>query len=264
MAIIITQVDSFTDTPFSGNPAGVCVLESSADEKWMQNVAREMNLSETAFLTRRNDGSYDLRWFTPGCEVDLCGHATLASAHVLWERNLISTNDTAVFHTLSGELRARRDGEWIEMDFPSEPAKPCLSPSGLEKALGAKFEYCGRNRMDYLIDLDSPKALIDLKPDFTALKKIESRGFIITVPSESPEYDFLCRFFAPGVGIDEDPVTGSAFTCLAPYWKSRLKKESLTAYQASSRGGIVKVRTSGDRVFISGKAVTVMNCELVV
>jgi predicted PhzF superfamily epimerase YddE/YHI9 len=259
----IIQVDAFTDKPFSGNPAAVCVLEEARDDAWMQSVAREMNLSETAFLLKRPDG-YDLRWFTPEVEVDLCGHATLASARVLWEQKHLPPNEEARFYTKSGLLIARLLDDWIEMDFPSEPQKPAIAPPQLTRALNTAFVYTGKNRFDYLIEVESEDAVRKLRPDFALLKTVPARGVMVTALADSGEYDFVSRFFAPAVGINEDPVTGSAHCCLGLYWQKRLKKNSFIAYQASSRGGVIRVRVHGDRVLLGGQAVTVMRGELVV
>jgi PhzF family phenazine biosynthesis protein len=261
MGLTIMQVDAFTDRRFAGNPAAVCVLPEPGDQRWMQQVANEMNLSETAFLDKREDG-YNLRWFTPSVEIALCGHATLASAHVLWETGQLDGDEEARFHTKSGLLTAKRRGEWIELDFPATPAAPAPLPDGLAEALGVEPQYVGRNAFDYLIEVESEEALRAIKPDFTRLKSLGVRGVIVTSPSASARYDFVSRFFAPGSGVDEDPVTGSAHCCLGPFWAERLGRKELTAYQASSRGGIVRVRPSGDRVYLGGQAVTVLRGEL--
>ncbi|MGA9884709.1 MAG: PhzF family phenazine biosynthesis protein [Candidatus Acidiferrales bacterium] len=261
MGIAITQVDSFTDTPFAGNPAAVCLLDEARPEKWMQLVAREMNLSETAFLVRNADG-FDLRWLTPTTEVDLCGHATLASAHFLWEEKHLPPDQTARFHTRSGLLQAEKIGAWIEMDFPSMPVKPIARFDALESALGAAAKFTGQSRFDCLVELPSDDEVRALKPDFAALRRLPVRGVIATSVSSHPEYDFVSRFFAPAAGIDEDPVTGSAHCCLAPYWKERLGRDNLTGYQASARGGYVRTRCEGNRVRLSGQAVTVLRAEL--
>lgn len=259
----VIQVDAFTDKPFTGNPAAVCILEELRDDVWMQNVAREMNLSETAFLTKRADG-YDLRWFTPVAEVDLCGHATLASAHALWEDRHLGPDEEARFHTRSGLLTARlRDG-WIEMDFPAEPEHRIAAPPTLAAALGVNPLYIGKNRFDYLVEIESENVLRNLKPDFSSLKTIPMRGLMVTARSLSKKYDFVSRFFAPALGIDEDPVTGSAHCCLGPSWQKRLKRYQLYAYQASARGGEVHLRVAADRVMLSGRAVTVLRGELTV
>jgi PhzF family phenazine biosynthesis protein len=262
MGQTIYQVDAFTDRPFAGNPAGVCILPDYAAVDWMQSVAREMNLSETAFLVRRPDGEFDLRWFTPAAEVELCGHATLASAHVLWEAGVVRPGEQARFHTLSGVLTAVRSGEWIELDFPATPAAPVEPPAGLAEALHAIPRWVGMSVFDYLVEVESDAAVRSLQPDITALGKLSSRGVIVTAASGSPQYDFVSRFFAPAVGVPEDPVTGSAHCCLAPYWAERLGKTEMVAYQSSARGGVVRVRLAGDRVRLGGQAVTVLVGEL--
>ncbi len=261
MGLRIVQVDAFADRPFAGNPAAVCVLPEPADAGWMQLVAREMNLSETAFLVKQADG-YDLRWFTPAAEVELCGHATLASAHVLWEEAHLAPGEQARFHTLSGLLTAGRDGNWIEMDFPAEPAEKTPAPPALIRALGVTPKQVGRNRFDFLVAVESEAEVAGLQPDFTLLKRVAARGVIVTSPATSPGFDFVSRFFAPRVGIDEDPVTGSAHCCLGPYWRDRLGKAELLGYQASARGGVVRVRVGEQRVRLAGQAVTVLRGEL--
>jgi PhzF family phenazine biosynthesis protein len=262
MPIRILQVDAFTSRPFAGNPAAVCVLPEAPHEQWMRDVAREMNLSETAFLTPVDDG-YNLRWFTPAVEVDLCGHATVASAHVLWEDGHLPPGRQARFHTRSGLLLADRRGEWIELDFPAKVATPADAPPNLLPALGVPARFVARNQFDYLVEVESEEALRAMTPDFTALRKVPVRGVIVTARPSSTEFDFVSRFFAPAVGVDEDPVTGSAHCALGPYWAERLGKTEFTAYQASTRGGVVRVRLNGDRVIIAGQAVTVMRGELV-
>ena len=258
----IVQVDAFTDTPFAGNPAAVCILPEPRDEDWMQNVAREMNLSETAFLLRQSDG-FHLRWFTPAVEVDLCGHATLASAHVLWESGHVKPDEQARFHTRSGLLTAERKGAWIDLNFPATRDEPADAPSGLLEALGVTATYIGKNRFDYLIEVGSEDTVRNISPNFSSLATISARGVIVTSRSTSPDYDFVSRFFAPQVGINEDPVTGSAHCTLAPYWSKKLGKDEMVGYQASARGGVVRVRVSGDRVYLGGQAVTVLRGELV-
>lgn len=261
MGQAIVQVDAFTDTPFAGNPAAVCVLPGPRDERWMQDVAREMNLSETAFLHQQDDG-FSLRWFTPAVEVDLCGHATLASAHVLWEAGHLRPDEPARFYTRSGLLTAARGDDWIELDFPAEPARPTPAPPDLARALGVVPVSVGKNRFDYLVEVESEEAVRGVRPDFTALRAVTARGVIVTSRATAGEYDFVSRFFAPGVGIDEDPVTGSAHCCLGPFWSARLGKSELVAYQASARGGVVRVRCDKARVYLGGQAVTVMRGEL--
>ena len=262
MSLRITQVDAFTDRPFAGNPAAVCILATAADPAWMLNVAREMNLAETAFLVRQKDG-YDLRWFTPEVEIDLCGHATLASAHVLWEEGHLTPNAQARFHTKSGLLTADQKGSWIELDFPATPAPAAPPPAGLIAALGAKPQFVGRSRFDYLVELDSEATVRRLAPDLGALARVEARGVIVTSRADDKsEYDFVSRFFAPQSGVPEDPVTGSAHCALTPYWSGKLGKTELVAYQASARGGVLRVRLAGDRVHLGGQAVTVLRGEL--
>ncbi|MDI6769407.1 MAG: PhzF family phenazine biosynthesis protein [Anaerolineales bacterium] len=257
----IYQVDAFADKPFAGNPAGVCLLPEAASDEWMRNVAREMNLSETAFLVKQADG-FNLRWFTPAVEVDLCGHATLASAHILWETGTLDAGEQARFHTRSGLLTANRIGDWIEMDFPAKMEQPAEAPADLAEALGVTPKYVGKNVFDYLVEVENEAVVRGLEPDFTRLGRLPVRGVIVTSRSASPEFDFVSRFFAPGAGVNEDPVTGSAHCALAPFWGKRLGKTELTAYQASTRGGVLRLRLAGDRVLIGGQAVTVMLCEL--
>jgi len=261
MGLKILHVDAFTQERFAGNPAAVCILPEPRDDAWMQNVAREMNLSETAFLQRRGDG-FNLRWFTPAVEVDLCGHATLASAHTLWEQGILGPKDAARFHTRSGLLTARRQGDWIELDFPSLPDRRSKVPAGLPKALGAKPKYVGRSRFDFIVEVSSESTVRKLKPDFTRLYALPIRGLIVTAKATIEPYDFVSRFFAPRAGINEDPVTGSAHCVLGPFWRDRLGKNELLAYQASARGGVIRVRVGDKRVYIGGKAVTVLEAEL--
>lgn len=255
----IYQIDAFTDKPFTGNPAAVCFLESRKENSWMQNVATEMNLSETAFFWPKESG-YELKWFTPTMEVDLCGHATLATAYSIWEEGLKQKNEPIEFYTKSGTLTTHISDEWIEMDFPSLPAKEVSPPDGLLEALHVKASYVGENKHDYLVEVPTEIALRKLRPDFLKLARLDIRGVIVT--ARSTEYDFVSRFFAPGVGISEDPVTGSAHCCLAPYWGKKLKKDVMVGYQASQRGGIVRTRIAGDRVMLGGKAVIILKGEL--
>jgi PhzF family phenazine biosynthesis protein len=262
MGQTIYQVDSFTSRAFAGNPAAVCILNGPGDESWMRDVAREMNLSETAFLVPLDDG-FNLRWFTPTVEVALCGHATVASAHVLWSTGVLKPDEPARFHTLSGLLTADRKGEWIELDFPAKPEEPATPWDELVTGLGITPRYVGKSQFDYLVEVDSERSVRTLAPDFTLLRRMKARGVVVTARAESGEFDFVSRFFAPGSGIDEDPVTGSAHAILGPFWAKRLGKTEFTAYQASARGGVVKVRVVGDRVKLGGQAVTVMRGELV-
>jgi PhzF family phenazine biosynthesis protein len=261
MSLPIFQVDAFTRKPFAGNPAAVCILPEPRPDVWMQQVASEMNLSETAFLCPQADG-FQLRWFTPAIEVDLCGHATLASAHVLWQEGYLKPEETARFHTRSGLLTARRTAEVIEMDFPAVRAEPAEAPPLLAEALGATPTFVGKNRFDYLLEFESEASVRGLRPNFSLLETLPIRGLIVTSLASAPPYDFVSRFFAPGAGINEDPVTGSAHCCLGPFWKSRLGKEDLLGYQASKRGGEVRVRPRGERVLLGGQAVTVLRGEL--
>jgi PhzF family phenazine biosynthesis protein len=262
MSIRIVTVDAFTNVPFAGNPAAVCVLQEPRSEDWLRNVAREMNLSETAFLMPQN-GEFGLRWLTPAIEVDLCGHATLASAHVLWEDGHLPSGKQARFHTRSGLLTADARGDWIEMNFPVKSAVASEPPEGLLPSLGVTSpRFTGKNQFDYLVEIESDERLRALNPDHTVLRKISVRGVIVTARSSDPKFDFVSRFFAPGSGIDEDPVTGSAHAALGPYWAPKLGKREMTGYQASQRGGVVRVRTDGDRVILGGQAVTVAHVTL--
>jgi PhzF family phenazine biosynthesis protein len=263
MAVPIVCVDAFTSEPFAGNPAAVCVLPEPRDTLWMQRVAREMNLAETAFLDRTADG-FNLRWFTPTVEVDLCGHATLACAHVLWETGQAAATEPIRFHTRSGILTAvRRDDGWIELDFPVTPERHVETPPELIEALGVLSpRYVGQSRFDYLVELESEEAVRQVRPDFRRLQTISARGVIVTSRSSMPGCDFVSRFFAPASGIDEDPVTGSAHSCLAHFWSSRLHKDQFIARQLSERGGFLKVQLDGDRVRLSGQAVTTVRGEL--
>lgn len=261
MGLNIIQVDAFTNKPFSGNPAAVCLLSGEKDDRWLQQVAQEMNLSETAFLLWKRDG-FSLRWFTPTVEIALCGHATLASAHVLWQNDYLEPNEQARFYTLSGLLTANRRDDWIEMDFPAKGSRPVSAPEGLLESLGISAGTISRNEYDYLVEVDSEDMLKGITPNFSALSNVEARGVIVTSRAVSVDYDFVSRFFAPRVGVNEDPVTGSAHCCLAPYWQERLGKDEMVGYQASARGGVVRVRVAGERVTLGGQAVTVMRGEL--
>jgi PhzF family phenazine biosynthesis protein len=268
MGIRICQVDAFTDRRFAGNPAAVCVLAEPPDETWMQNVAAEMNLSETAFAQRLGSGSkFNLRWFTPTKEVDLCGHATLATAHILWEEGHLPEGEPARFETRSGLLTAQRGPDGIELDFPAEPVHEQVSESGqldeLQIALGVSIKFAGRNRFDLLVELENEEIVRTLRPDIRRLSQFPVRGVIVTGRSTSPEYHFVSRFFAPQVGVDEDPVCGSAHCCLGPYWAEKLDRVALVAHQVSCRGGVVKIRLAGPRVVLIGQAVTVLRGELV-
>ena len=259
--IPLFQVDAFTDKPFAGNPAAVCLLEQAADAHWMQALAAEMNLSETAFVRRLETG-FELRWLTPAVEVDLCGHATLAAAHVLWEQGWLAAGEAAHFHTRGGLLTARRSESGIVLDFPVTPATACTAPAGLLQALGLEEGRVFFNGVDYLVQIEDEAGLRGLQPDFAALKPIRARGVMVTAVSRQPACDFVSRFFAPASGIDEDPVTGSAHCTLAPFWAERLGKSAMRAFQASPRGGEVLVQLQGDRVLLAGAAVTVFEGRL--
>lgn len=262
MTAPIYQVDAFTNRPFSGNPAAVCLLEEEADGDWMQAVALEMNLSETAFLRKLDDG-YELRWFTPVYEVELCGHATLASAHILWSETELSDGAAIRFHSRSGVLTCQRAGDSIELDFPATPPESAEAPPELVESLGIEqTDFVGVSPFDRFVVVSSEDVVRSLEPDFGRLGKIEMRGVIVTAPSDSAEFDFVSRYFAPAAGVNEDPATGSAHCCLAPYWSERLGKQEMSAFQASARGGRVQVRCNDDRVILGGKAVTTLKGTL--
>src|SRR5262245_54201734 len=260
--IPIYHVDAFATKPFEGNPAAVCLLADERSAAWMQSLAAEMNLSETAFVRPLDDG-FQLRWFTPAIEVELCGHATLASAHVLWTEGVVPGTETIRFHTKSGLLTCRQSGKFLELDFPSTPAEAAQPPAGLLESLGVQPLWIGRSKFDTFLLVESEQIVRSLQPDFARLRQITGmRGVIVTSKSSDPRYDFVSRYFAPGAGIDEDPVTGSAHCCLAPFWGQRLGKTEMTGFQASSRGGVVRVRVSGDRVILGGQAVTITKGEV--
>lgn len=260
-------VDAFTKVPFKGNGAVVCFLEENRPEQWMQQVASEMNLSETAFLMREGN-SFRLRWFTPAAEVSLCGHATLASAHALWEAGCLDPGEPAVFETRSGALTAVKKADWIEMEFPLYETREAEMPLGIVAALGvapvAASEYRHGDSRLYLLELASEEEVLEAAPDFRALRDEDAEVAMITSRSQKPLYDYVVRFFAPAVGIDEDPVTGSAQCYLAPYWSERMHKSELTAFQASRRTGILRCRLGGSHVYISGQACTIAKGEMVV
>ncbi|NMG09515.1 PhzF family phenazine biosynthesis protein [Brasilonema sp. UFV-L1] len=264
MGQTIIQVDAFTNTPFAGNPAAVCVLPTSQSEDWMQKVAQEMNLSETAFLVRQEDG-FHLRWFTPTTEVPLCGHATLASAHVLWSQGHLLPDEVARFHTKSGLLTAKKQGSWIELDFPVNHSEEITAFPELAEALGVPITTVMKNSLGYLVQVESEDLVRQMQPNFERLKALSLSELIVTSSThKDSEYDFVSRFFAPGLGINEDPVTGAAHCCLAPFWRDRLGKDEFFAYQASSRGGVLKIRyDGGSRVYLSGQAVTILRGELI-
>ncbi len=254
-------VDAFTAEPFSGNPAAVYVLDEWPGDAWLSRVAREMNQSETAFLVRNTDG-FGLRWFTPLIEVDLCGHATLASAHVLWSIGAVAEHASISFSTRSGILTATRAGDLIELDFPLLPEEPTQRPPGLIEALGVMPIYVGKSRHDLIVEVKTEAEVRAARPDFTQLASVATRGVMLTAASSDPSFDFVSRFFAPAAGINEDPVTGSAHCCLASFWRKRLGKDCFRAYQASVRGGVVQVRVAGDRAVLCGQAVVIAHGQL--
>jgi PhzF family phenazine biosynthesis protein len=274
-SVPLHQVDAFTSVPFRGNPAAVCLLDAPRDADWMQAVAAEMNLAETAFLSPERD-AWRLRWFTPAVEVPLCGHATLASAHVLWDTGRAKPTQSLAFETLSGRLGAERESDgWIRLDFPALPPRPepCPPPPGLIAALGLDasaaprvYEVPRPNANDgpsWLVELASTAELRGLAPDFRALRGIAGHAVIASARGEGEgEHDFASRFFAPKAGVDEDPVTGSAHCSLAPFWCARLGRSELTGVQLSQRTGVVRVRSRGTRVHLLGEAVTVLRGEL--
>lgn len=263
MTTPVYQVDAFAIEPFTGNPAGVCLVAKDVSDDWMHSVAREMLLAATAFIDTRTT-PLRLRWFTPSTELDLCGHATLASAHVLWEEEIVARNRPVTFETRSGLLAGRSNGDLIELDFPSEPAAPALITDDVLSALGVDSAKCvggGRNRLDLLVELESEVAVRALQPNMSAVAALEGRGVIVTAPS-SGEYDFISRFFAPAIGVPEDSVTGSAHCCLGPYWAKRLGRNVFRAYQASARGGSLTVSVNGSRTKLGGQAVLVIRGNL--
>ena len=256
-------VDAFTGTPFRGNTAAVCIMDGPADPVWMQQVAGEMKHSETAFL-HHGQGGWNMRWFTPAREVDLCGHATLAAAFALWTAGYEKPGSAIVFETRSGKLTAKKDEDWITLDFPAEPVTSTASVPGLDQALGVSPIFVGRNRFDILVELPSAADLCTLEPDIAALAVFSTRGIIVTAVSDLPNIDFVSRFFAPAVGVPEDPVTGSAHCCLGPYWGEKLKKSEVEGFQCSARGGTVRVILQGDRVVLGGHAVHILSGQLFV
>ncbi|MFT5612630.1 MAG: PhzF family phenazine biosynthesis protein [Polaribacter sp.] len=251
MKLNIYQIDAFANNVFEGNPAAVIALTEWLDDSLMQSIAAENNLAETAFFVKEEAG-FRIRWFTPAVEVDLCGHATLASAYVLYQK-LAYKGASLTFNSRSGPLTISQDAGRYVMDFPTQACQPCEVPNGLVEALACEVNTCFNNE-DYLVVLDTEQELLNLQPDFSRLAELDLRGVIVTAPSL--KYDFVSRFFAPNVGINEDPVTGSAFTKLIPYWAQRLGKDMLSAKQVSQRGGEVFCQMRGDRVLIAGSAVS--------
>ncbi|MBP1748676.1 MAG: yddE [Deltaproteobacteria bacterium] len=257
------HVDSYTSRPFGGNPAGVCILTHPKVDSWMLNVAAEMNLSETAFIIRSANG-YNLRWFTPKIEVELCGHGTLASAHIIWQEGLAREDEAILFQTKSGTLSCRRREASIAMDFPLLPEHQIDPPERLARSLGISPVYVGARGQDILVDVGSEEAVKEIRPDYSLMLELPIRGVIVTGRAGGQEFDFVSRFFAPRVGINEDPATGWAHCCLASYWSKRLMKNDLVARQVSERGGVIGMRIQGGRVELSGEAITVMKGEIVI
>ena len=261
--IRIKQVDAFTDVPFGGNPAGVVTNAEGLDEGQMQKVAREMNLSETAFVTPSDKADFKVRFFTPNTEVDLCGHATLGTAHVLREKGLLLPGETVRFHTRSGELTASAEEDRLVLNFPAKEITACPPSEGLLEALGVPDPlFVGKNVFDYLVEVASDAQVRSLAPDFPRLASLEARGTMVTARSTDPRFDCVSRFFAPRVGVPEDPVTGSAHCALGPYWGSKLEKGHISAFQASERGGTMEVVLALPRVLLKGQAVTVLRGHL--
>ncbi len=259
--IPIFLIDAFTDQPFKGNPAGVVLLEKPASEKWMQQVAMEMNQAETAFVVPLEKG-YGLRWFTPTVEVELCGHATLAAASILWRLHKVPKTETISFSTQSGWLHCTRHDESIQLDFPVKRVEPCDAPLGMILSLNLSDFICFSNKMDYLVVVKDEGIVRHMEPDFVKLAQVNCRGVIVTSVSTTEGVDFVSRFFAPSCGILEDPVTGSAHCALGPYWAEKLGKTRLRGYQASRRGGYVQLEVNEDRVLLRGQAVTFMKGEI--
>ncbi len=263
MAITFFHIDAFADHIFAGNQAAVCILDAAREEHWMQEVAQEMNLPATAFLQQQDDG-WSLRWFSPSVELALCGHGTLASAQALREYAGLTGTETIHFTTRAGLLIASYKGEWIELNFPAISIEPVEVRPNLSAALGVRPQFAGRGSLDLLVEVQDEDTVRQLQPDLEALKAATPgvRGIIVTSKAEGQAYDFVSRFFAPSTGIAEDPVTGSAHCCLGPYWSEQLGKSELVGYQASRRGGIVRVRIDGERAYLSGQAVTLIQGEL--
>lgn len=266
MGLPLFHIDAFTRSPFAGNAAAVCILDGPREDAWLQQVASEMNLAATTFLYPQDDG-YRLRWFSAKVELELCGHGTLASAHTLWEQGYLASDAQARFYTRGGLLTARRDGAWIELNFPAKPEEAAELQPILVESLGVTPLYVGKSQLDYLVEVASEEVVRGIQPNFRQLATIPARGIIVTAAANSisnptSEYDFVSRFFCPSVGIDEDPVTGSAHCVLSPFWSKRLGRAQLTGYQASARGGIVRVQLDSDRVRLGGQALTVARGEL--
>jgi PhzF family phenazine biosynthesis protein len=259
---MLMLIDAFADAPFTGNPAAVCVLQRAVDAQWMQDLAAEMNQAETAFLRARSDGDWDLRWFTPVAEVDLCGHATLASAHALWETGMAAATQVLRFHTRSGVLACTRRGAVIAMDFPAVPVWPATPPDDLDTALGARLLTVASAGTDLLVEVDDAATVRGLAPDLVAIAALDLRALIVTARSDDARWHFVSRVFAPRYGIPEDPVTGSAHCALGPFWGARLRRTELVGRQCSRRGGTVGVTLGDGRVELTGEAHTILRGEL--
>ncbi|WP_019413969.1 PhzF family phenazine biosynthesis protein [Paenisporosarcina sp. TG20] len=259
----LSSFNTFTEKAFKGNPAAVCLLSEEKDVDWMQNVAKEVNLPATAFIYH-NKNDYHLRWFSPSIEMPICGHGTLASSFFLWENGYVEKDKTISFNTKSGILKSRFVDEWVQLEFPSILEEKSIAPDLLIEALGVEPIYVGKNQLDYLVEVKSEAIVRDLKPRIDLIAQLPARGVIVTSQSNSSEYDFVSRFFSPAQGLNEDYVTGSAHCCLGPYWKEKLQQSEFTAYQASNRGGILRVKVVGDKVLLSGKVVTVFEGNLTV
>lgn len=262
--IIIYQVDAFTTEPFKGNPAGVCILKNERSESWMQNIAAELHASETAFLTGGGN-NYRIRFFTPEAEVPLCGHATLSSAHIIYENGLAGISEEISFLSAAGELKIRFSEGWIVMNFPAYNVIPVENASDISKYIGIVPSELYRTSHGWILALlGSETELLNLDPDFRAMKSSQYGDLIVTSPSDDPGYDFCVRCFAPALGIDEDPVTGSAHCALATFWHKKTGKTDFVSHQISKRGGLLRVSLIGERVEISGKAKTLFRAELLV
>lgn len=257
----ITVIDAFTDKPFSGNPAAVCLTDTPLPDELMQKIAAEMNLSETAFLTPRGAAEWNLRWFTPAVEIELCGHATLASAFHLWQQHAAHENDVLKFHTKSGILTAKKIRDKIELDFPAIRVVSCIFPTEVVAAVGARLVYSGQKGLFTLFEVESAAHIRALTPDLKTMVAHGLGKFVVTARADDPQFDIVSRFFAPGAGVDEDPVTGSAHCVLAPYWVEKLGKNPLQAYQASKRGGALEIEWQADRVLLRGNAVAVLRAN---
>ncbi|HWI47432.1 MAG TPA: PhzF family phenazine biosynthesis protein [Rummeliibacillus sp.] len=259
----LSIINTFTEQPFKGNPAAVCYLSEEKESNWMQQIAKEINLPTTAFINLLNN-EYYLRWFTPTTEIPICGHGTLASSYFLWEKGLFDKEKCITFQTKSGVLEAQLIDDWVQLQFPAIVEEKTIAPDLLVRALGVKPTYVGKNKLDYLVEVESEDIVRNLKPNIDLIAQLAVRGVIVTSKSNTNEFDFVSRFFSPSQGINEDFVNGSSHCCLGPYWKDKLQKNDLTAYQASERGGILKLRVLDDEVLLSGKAVTIFEGKLTV